>query len=306
MVELNVLPWLVPLGPLLAFAIISLTTLGIKAFQPNFALPNNSIKATSHHYGGHHPDYGGMDVPYQPDWFRVFAIVVGMSGAVMALFIGWDLVFSALNEFGAGHFGEVGEIYANSIAWMATGSSVTDALRIGVFVDPLNAVMLFMVPLAVLAIFIYSIGYMAHDPRQAKFFALISLFAGAMLTLVVADNLLMLFVGWEVMGFCSYSLIGFWYEKKSAYNAAIKAFTVTRVADVVMLLGIAYLYYITSQIVGADGSLLFPGGTLNFRDILYDPAVLQAIGNTPAIIFGGMGISAAGLIGIFLIIGTIG
>lgn len=306
MVELNVLPWLVPLGPLLAFAIISLTTLGIKAFQPNFAAPNNSIKATDHHYGGHHPDYGGMDVPYQPDWFRVFAIVVGMSGAVTALLMSLNLVFSALNEFGAGHFGEVGEIYANSIAWMATGSDVASAFRMGVLVDPLTSIMLFMVPIAVLCIFIYSIGYMAHDPRQAKFFALISLFAGAMLTLVVADNLLLLFIGWEVMGFCSYSLIGFWYEKKSAYNAAIKAFTVTRVADVIMLLGIAYLYYVTTQIVGADGNLLFPGGTLNFRDILYNPAVLEAIGSTPAVIFGGFGISAAGLIGIFLIIGTIG
>ncbi|MBZ0299284.1 MAG: hypothetical protein K8J31_06080, partial [Anaerolineae bacterium] len=146
-----------------------------------------------------------------------------------------------------------------------------------------------MVPIAVLGIFIYSIGYMAHDPRQARFFAMISLFAGAMLTLVVADNLLLLFVGWEIMGLCSYLLIGFWFEKESAYKAAIKAFTTTRVADVIMLLGIAYLYFAT--------------GTLSFRDILYNPAVLEKLATTPAIIFGG---SAAGLIGIFLIIGTIG
>jgi NADH-quinone oxidoreductase subunit L len=96
-------------------------------------------------------------------------------------------------------------------------------------------------------------------------------------------------VGWEVMGLCSYLLIGFWFEKESAYKAAIKAFTTTRVADVIMLLGIAYLYAET--------------GTLNFRDILYNQAVLDQLVNTPAIIFCG---SAAGLIGIFLVIGTIG
>jgi NADH-quinone oxidoreductase subunit L len=104
--------------------------------------------------------------------------------------------------------------------------------------------------------------------------------------------LMMMFVGWEVMGVCSYLLIGFWYEKKTAYEAAIKAFTVTRVADVIMLLGIVYLWGIA--------------GTLNFRDILYNPEVLQMLGNTPAILFGSWGLSASGLIGTFLIIGTIG
>jgi NADH-quinone oxidoreductase subunit L len=191
-------------------------------------------------------------------------------------------------------------IYASEVVWMTLGDGTLDAavpgedsnFEIGVFVDPLNSTLLFMVPLAMLAIFTYSIGYMAHDPRQARFFALILLFAGAMLTLTVSDNLMVMFVGWEVMGFCSYSLIGFWYEKKSAYRAAIKAFTVTRVADVIMLLGIVYLWSVA--------------GTLNFRDILYDPMVLEQIASTPAIILGGWGFSAAGLISMFLIIGTVG
>ena len=149
-----------------------------------------------------------------------------------------------------------------------------------------------MVPIAVLMIFIYSIGYMAHDPRQARFFALISLFAGAMLTLVVADNVLLFFVGWEIMGVCSYMLIGFWFEKESAYKAAIKAFTTTRIADVVMLLGIAYLYSVT--------------GTLSFREIMYSPETLDMLATTAPIIFGGWTVSAASIIGIFLIIGTVG
>ncbi len=271
----NFLPWLVPLGPLLAFVIITFATNRAKM-----------TPATSHDYGGHHPDYNGMLVPVATQWSRILSIIVGMSGIVMALLISWNLVFQS---WGIDKFGKDDKFFASSIEWLATGVT---SLKIGVLVDPLNAMLLFMVPLAVLCIFIYSIGYMAHDPRQSRFFALISLFAGAMLTLTISDNLLLLFVGWEVMGVCSYLLIGFWFEKHTAYRAAIKAFTVTRVADVIMLLGIVYLYAST--------------GTLTFRDILYNPAVLENLAGTPAIIGGGLGLSAAGLISIFLIIGTIG
>ncbi len=267
----NFLPWLIPVGPLLAFLIITLIT-----------NRSHMVPATSHEYAGHHPDYDGMAVHVASDFGRVASIIVGMSGVVMALLIALNIVGQA---WGAGHsFGE--EVFEQSAVWLDTGATT---FNMGALVDPLTTIMLFMVPIAVLGIFIYSIGYMAHDPRQARFFALISLFAGAMLTLVVADNLLLLFVGWEIMGLCSYLLIGFWFEKESAYKAAIKAFTTTRIADVIMLLGIAYLYFAT--------------GTLSFREILYNPEVLQQLATTPAIIFGG---SAAGLIGIFLIIGTIG
>ncbi|MEZ4670463.1 MAG: NADH-quinone oxidoreductase subunit L [Anaerolineae bacterium] len=267
----DLLPWLIPVGPLLAFFVITLFT--------NRA---TMMPATSHEYSDHnHPGYHGLNVPVANLPSRVVTIVVGLLGILSA----WVISLMAVgNALGAEHFGE--EVFGNSFDWLATGAS---ALRMGVLVDPLTTVMLIMVPLACTCIFIYSIGYMAHDARQSRFFALISLFAGAMLTLVVADNLLLLFVGWEVMGLCSYLLIGFWFEKKSAYEAAIKAFTTTRVADVIMLLGIAYLYAAT--------------GTLNFREIMHNPDMLNALATTPAII-GGM--SAASLIGIFLIIGTIG
>jgi len=268
--DVNILPWLIPAGPLLAFFIITLITNRSKM-----------VPATSHEYGGHHPDYDGMPVHVGSNLGRVASIVVGMVGVVLALIISLNVVGQALS---VSHLGE--EVFQSSAVWMDTGDTT---FNMGVLVDPFTTVMLVMVPIAVLAIFIYSIGYMAHDPRQARFFALISLFAGAMLTLVVADNLLLLFVGWEIMGLCSYMLIGFWFEKESAYKAAIKAFMTTRVADVIMLLGIAYLYAIT--------------GTLSFREILYNPEVLEQLATTPAIIFGG---SAAALIGVFLIIGTIG
>lgn len=281
--NLNNLPWLIPVGPLLAFFIITLITNRSKM-----------VPATdSHEYGGHHPDYDGMEVPVVTPWSRVASIVVGMAGVTMAFLIAMTVFFGSISYDGT--FGKDDYIYASSTNWLDLG---LETFRMGVLVDPLTAVMLFMVPIAVLCIFVYSIGYMAHDPRQARFFALISLFAGAMLTLVVADNLLLLFIGWEVMGLCSYMLIGFWYEKKSAYNAAIKAFTVTRVADVIMLLGIAYLFALSYQFYGY--------GTLNFREILYNEAFLEFAAGESALLLGTLGLSASGLIGIFLIIGTIG
>jgi NADH-quinone oxidoreductase subunit L len=270
--DVNLLPWLIPVGPLLAFFVITLITNRSKI-----------VPAASHDYHDHnHPGYPGLNVPVVSFPGRVASIVVGLLGILSAWLISLQVVGPAL---GTAHFGE--HVFQSSIAWMDTG---TTTFNMGVLVDPLTTIMLIMVPLACTMIFIYSIGYMAHDPRQARFFALISLFAGAMLTLVVADNLLLLFVGWEVMGLCSYLLIGFWFEKESAYKAAIKAFTTTRVADVIMLLGIAYLYAST--------------GTLSFREILYNTEVLETLASTPAIVFGG--ISAASLIGVFLIIGTVG
>ncbi len=280
--SIDYLPWLIPVGPLLAFVIITLAT-------------NRSrlVPATdSHEYGGHHPDYDGMEVPVVRPQARVLSIVVGMAGVVAAWLMSLVVFFEGI---AVDKLGLDDKVFGSSIEWMSLG---TTGFSMGVLVDPLTVVMLFMVPLAVLCIFIYSIGYMAHDPRQARFFSLISLFAGAMLTLVVADNLLLLFIGWEVMGLCSYMLIGFWFEKKSAYNAAIKAFTVTRVADVIMLLGIAYLFFLTHDYYGY--------GTLNFREVLYNEGFLEYAAGTTAVILGGFGLSAASLIGIFLIIGTIG
>ena len=270
----NVLPWLIPAGPLLAFLIITLITNKSKL----------APASDQHEYGGHHPDYDGMMVPVVARYSRIVSVVVGMAGVIAALIISWVTLANASQLH---HIGQ--EMLTSSVAWMDTGDTV---FHMGVLVDPATVIMLVMVPIAVLMIFIYSIGYMAHDPRQARFFALISLFAGAMLTLVVADNVLLLFVGWEIMGVCSYMLIGFWFEKESAYKAAIKAFTTTRIADVVMLLGIAYLYSVT--------------GTLSFREIMYSPETLDMLATTAPIIFGGWTVSAASIIGIFLIIGTVG
>lgn len=189
-------------------------------------------------------------------------------------------------------------VYGSSLEWLKLGPHT---FRMGVMVDPLTAYMLLMVPLASLLIFIYSAGYMRGDPHNARFFAYLSLFAGAMLTLTLADNLLLLFIGWEVMGFCSYSLIGFWFHKKSAMEAGVKAFMTTRVADVLMLVGIGYLMVSTATFEGT-------GPTLNFRDILYNHELLTHLTEleAPLLSFGLSIGKAATVVSVLLIIGTIG
>ncbi len=194
------------------------------------------------------------------------------------------------------------------VPWLAQGDKI---FSIGVMVDPLTAIMLFMVPIACLMIFIYSVGYGnfnkkpdSHDkpgfpphngrePLYSRFFAFLSLFAGAMLTLVVADNLLLLFIGWEIMGLCSYLLIGFWYartypdpNKITPRAAAVKAFMTTRVADVFMLLGIGFLYSAT--------------GTLSFQQ-LFTAETTRALAS---VLF--IGIPVAQVIYLLLFAGTIG
>jgi NADH-quinone oxidoreductase subunit L len=280
----NSIIWLLPLPPLLAFFAIIL-----------FA---NKNKALSH----------------------------GIAVAAASLtWLGSMLVF--ITAIRTQDFGK--HIFESVINWLPTG---TTWLQIGVRVDPLSAVVLFFVAWTVLAIFVYSIGYHNfgqpkgdHDlpglpphgatlnenghthtvpsiePMYSRFFAFISLFAFGMFTLVISNNLLTMFVGWEIMGLCSYLLIGFWYGKKSARDAAIKAFITTRVGDVFMLLGIAWLYSVT--------------GTLSFSQI-FTPETLSKLGNSIAFPLMAMRapalwpffsrFSIAGAIGILLFIGTVG
>src|SRR5207248_305137 len=113
--------------------------------------------------------------------------------------------------------------------------------------------MLVMVTFVGLLIFIYSVGYMAHDENFTRFFCFMSLFAAAMLGVVIANSLLFLFVCWELVGLSSYLLIGFWYHKPSAAAAAKKAFITTRIGDLAFLLGIAWLYSQAGTLTFYDG-----------------------------------------------------
>ena len=223
--------------------------------------------------------------------------------------LSWGVAFSA---FGIEHFGAE-QVVADARRWFDVGAG---GFNMGVLVDPLTAIMLFFASLCMLAIFVYSVGYHnygkprdSHDkpgwpahngvePLYSRFFAYLSLFAFGMLVLIVADNLLLMFMGWEVMGLCSYLLIGFWFardyddpKKITPRQAAVKAFMTTRVADVIMLLGIVYLYFAT--------------GTLSFREIMFanDAEWLHHLASTPSLV---AGLSQASLIGILLLIGTVG
>jgi NADH-quinone oxidoreductase subunit L len=120
--------------------------------------------------------------------------------------------------------------------WITVGN-----LNVGVDLrlDTLSSVMILVVTGIGTLIHVYAIGYMQGDPRYARFFAYLNLFVFFMLLLVLADNLLLMYVGWEGVGFCSYLLIGFWFEKTENVNAAKKAFITTRIGDTAMLVGLA-------------------------------------------------------------------
>ncbi len=265
--------WLLPLPPLISFFLIVLFT--------------NRNKALSH--------------------------TIGLGSVVLSWLGSMVVFFRALAE-GAHHLGE--HPFGSAIAWLPTGNTT---FEIGVRIDPLSAMTLFFVAWTIFMIFLYSIGYQNYgkpegdhdhkglpphgatvtdehghkhvvpsvEPMYSRFFAFLSLFAFGMYLLVVSDNLLTLFVGWEVMGLCSYLLIGFWYAKPSARAAMIKAFITTRIGDVFMLLGLAFLY-------SKAGSLSY--------SVIFSEETLEMLVHSP----GFLGLTAASGIAILLFIGTVG
>ncbi len=250
--------WLIPVYPLLAFVII---VLGL----------NRNKKASA--------------------WLAVGAMV-------LATIHSWGIVLGTMGAYAAdAHQGIHIDGWQLPLPWLPTGLSL---FNMGFAVDGFTAAMLFMVPFVCLMIFIYATEYMegydddhGYDPdhghfgRYARFFAYVSLFAAGMLMLVIADNLLLLFISWEIMGLCSYLLIGFWFDKKypdehevatpanplqalvfwryagppkvAPRLAALKAFMTTRVGDTLFFSGMMILWSYA--------------GTLTFRDI-FEPAML--------------------------------
>ena len=212
------LAWLVPIFPLLAFALVVLWA--------------NPDKKLSH------------------------SLVIG--GVAISWFISWWIAIASFLKGKA----LAEKPYHLAVNWIPFG--VNNVIEMGVVVDPVTAVMLFMVSFVLLMIFIYSVGYMNYgtpevDPLYSRFFAYISLFATGMLGLVVADNLIMLFVFWEIMGLCSYLLIGFWFEKKypdpkriTPKQAGLKAFLTTRIGDVIMYAGMMLLFTRTRSLAFSD------------------------------------------------------
>ena len=148
--------------------------------------------------------------------------------------------------------------------WIPSGSL---HVNFGLMLDPLSAVMILVVTGVGFIIHVYSIGYMAHEPGFGRYFTYMNLFVFSMLTLVLADNFLLMFVGWEGVGLCSYLLIGYWFEKKSASDAGKKAFIVNRVGDFGFLIALFMIFWHV--------------GSLNFSDVMQAaPTVFAAGGAT--------------------------
>jgi NADH-quinone oxidoreductase subunit L len=174
-----------------------------------------------------------------------------------------------------------------NFTWFKFGDS---SLELGFILDPLTAGMAVMVTFVGFWIFVNATGYMAEDENFTRFFCFLSLFAASMLGLVVSNNLLMLFMCWELVGLCSYLLIGFWYFKPAAAAAMKKAFITTRIGDVGFFLGILLLYWQT--------------GTLNLYTAEGTGALQQA--GKLATLTGWWGLSMAGTIAFLLFIGAMG
>ncbi len=140
-----------------------------------------------------------------------------------------------------------------NFVWLSFGAGEAGVLKLGFVLDPLTAVMLVMVSVVGLLIFIFSVGYMEHDANFKQFFCFLSLFAAAMLGLIISNSLLLLFICWELVGVASYLLIGFWFHKPEAAAAARKAFITTRIGDMGFLLGMVWLYAETGTLLFYDG-----------------------------------------------------
>jgi len=157
---------------------------------------------------------------------------------------------------------EVPSFNHNLYTWAQLGNF---SLHVGFMIDDLTATMMAVVTFVSLMVHIYTIGYMKDDPGYQRFFSYISLFTFAMLTLVMSNNFLQLFFGWEAVGLVSYLLIGFWYKKPTAIFANLKAFLVNRVGDFGFLLGIAGVYFIFGTL---DYAEVFQQISSGYTDLL--------------------------------------
>ncbi|MHC4133625.1 MAG: NADH-quinone oxidoreductase subunit L [Planctomycetota bacterium] len=171
-------------------------------------------------------NFFSRQLPRQGDW-----LVVGGMGASMVLSLVAMFAWAGLGP---------GEYFAKSWTWFTLAGDIS--FQIGIVYDGITAALVCVVTLVSFLVFLFSTGYMKDDPKYNRFFFWLSFFSFSMLILSVADNLLMLFIGWELVGLSSYKLIGFWSEDLYNAECAKKAFIVTRVGDLGMLIGMLILY----------------------------------------------------------------
>ncbi len=155
-------------------------------------------------------------------------------------------------------------VYIQSFEWAAAGNF---HLNMGYTIDHLTSLMLVIVTTVAMLVMIYTHGYMSHDPGYVRFYAYLSLFSSSMLGLVISPNLVQVYIFWELVGMCSYLLIGFWYDRQGAADACQKAFVTNRVGDFGLLLGMLGLYWATGsfdfQIIGDRLQELVASGAIS-------------------------------------------
>ncbi len=195
------------------------------------------------------------------------ALIISLMGVAMGLSIA--ILWSQIQ----GH-----APYSSIFEWASAGNF---HLSMGYTIDHLTALMLVVVTTVAFLVMIYTDGYMAHDPGYVRFYAYLSLFGSSMLGLVVSPNLVQVYVFWELVGMCSYLLVGFWYDRKAAADACQKAFVTNRVGDFGLLLGILGLFWATGSfefdVMGTRLAELVQNGSLsNFLAILL--AILVFLG----------------------------
>ncbi len=204
------------------------------------------------------------------------AAIIGVTiSTVLSCYVLWQLVWGGASSFNQ-------DLYT----WLQVGDF---SISVGFMVDRLTALMMAVVTFVSLMVHIYTIGYMANDDSFQRFFSYIALFTFSMLVLVMANNFMMLFFGWEAVGLVSYLLIGFWVRRDSATFASFKAFMVNRVGDFGFIVGIA--------------AVLYAFGTLDYATVFAHAGELagREVG-----FWGGYSVSLATLIGILLFIGAMG
>ena len=219
-------------------------------------------------------------------WVVLTMLVVPFAAAVLTLFFGHRADVAARGIAVGGSFAtltlasvvaaaHLGDAEPLAEVYVATASTLPP-IELAVYVDPLSAVMLVLVGVVAFLVQVYSLGYLAGDPRYPSYAALVSIFTGAMVAVVVADDLWVLLVGWELMGACSYFLISHHWELGAARGGAVKAFLMTRTADLgllfaILVLGERFDSYRISTVMAAVTDQALP------RDELWLPAVLIAI-----------------------------
>ncbi|RMG61321.1 MAG: NADH-quinone oxidoreductase subunit L [Deltaproteobacteria bacterium] len=255
--------WLVPALPLLGVIINGILAL---FFERPLLLRKyyEDLEKGVHEEDSH--GHGAEDHPLFHHWYRQLVSITGPSVVGAAFFVALVCVLILVKRPPHERVFQL-----DLFTWIQSGEFRT---AFSLYLDPLSSVMILVVTGVGFLIHVYSVGYMAHEKGYARYFVYLNLFTFAMLVLVLASNYLLLFVGWEAVGLCSYLLIGYWYEKKSASDAGKKAFIVNRVGDFGFALGMFLLFWTVGSL---NFSEVFPKALEMWEAGTLTPAVATAI-----------------------------